>query len=340
MKVYLALDPRTPLAATADYARRAESLGCDGLHVAETVHDSLAVSLLALEHTTRITVRTAVTLAFVRSPTLTAYSAWDLSVLSGGRFELGLGTQIKQNIRDRYGMPWTDPIARLRDYVGALDALFDAFRTGDAVHFDSENYRLTRMQPYFNPGPSDAVRPPIWLGAVNAGMCELAGGLARGIVTHSTNSDPGYLRDVVRPALRRGADAAGRPDEPLVVASTAIATGSTDEVVARERERQRRMLAFLYSTPAYAAGLTRRGWAGLPDQLRSLVRTELWDELPSVLTDPILDELVVCGRHDELPALLKGRFGDIADGIVLPPLDDGDDDESLGACVAELRNAD
>lgn len=337
MKVYLALDPATPLSATAGYARRVERLGADGLHVAETLHDSLAVALLALEHTSRITVRSAVTLAFVRSPTLTAYTAWDLSVLSGGRFELGLGTQIKQNIEDRYGMPWSDPIARLRDYVGALDTLFDAFRTGGAVHFESENYRLTRMQPYFNPGPSDAVRPPVWLGAVNPGMCELAGQLAHGIVTHSTNSDPAYLRDVVRPAMTRGAEAAGRADVPLLIASTAIATGRTDEAVAVERERQRRMLAFLYSTPAYAAGLARRGLADLPEQLRSLVRTELWDELPSVLTDSILDELVVCGRHDELPAMLRARFDDVADGIVLPPLGDEGDDESLGACVAELQ---
>src|SRR5690349_2149019 len=106
MKVYAAMDPQLPLAAVPTYARRVERLGFDGLHVAETIHDSLAVALLALEHTVRITVRTAVTLAFVRSPTLVAYTTWDLSVLSGGRFELGLGTQVKQNIEDRFGMPW------------------------------------------------------------------------------------------------------------------------------------------------------------------------------------------------------------------------------------------
>ena len=103
MKAYAALDPALPLASVPAYARRVEQLGFDGLHVAETIHDSLAVALLALEHTTRITVRTAVTLAFVHSPTLVAYSAWDLSILSGGRFELGLGSQIKQNIQDRFG---------------------------------------------------------------------------------------------------------------------------------------------------------------------------------------------------------------------------------------------
>lgn len=336
MEAYAALDPELPLAGVPAYARRVEQLGFDGLHVAETIHDSLAVALLALEHTTRIIVRTAVTLAFVRSPTLVAYSAWDLSILSGGRFELGLGTQIKQNIEDRFGMPWSEPRSRLRDYVEALDALFTAFRSGGSLNYEGEHYRLTRMQPYFNPGPSDAVVPPIWLGAVNAGMCELAGEVATGVVTHSTNSDPAYLRDVVRPALRAGA--AGRDTEPRIIASAAIATGNGDAAVARDRERQRRMLAFLYSTPAYATALKRRGWTDLPEQLRTLVRAQRWDELPMVLSDALLDELLICGRYDELPAILRERFETVADGVVLPPLGDPKDDGLLRECVAELKH--
>jgi probable F420-dependent oxidoreductase len=311
-------------------------LGFDGLHVAETIHDSLAVALLALEHTTRITVRTAVTLAFVRSPTLVAYTAWDLSVLSGGRFELGLGTQIKQNIEDRFGMPWSEPRARMAEYVAAVKALFEAFRSGGPVRYEGDIYRVTRMQPYFNPGPSDAVIPPIWLGAVNVGMCELAGAVAHGVVTHSTNSDPDYLRDVVQPALRRGA--AGRDTEPVIIASAAIATGDSDEAVSRERERQRRVLAFLYSTPSYATSLKRRGWAELPEQLRQLVRAKRWDDLPAVLSDAVLDELLICARYDELPEFLTARFGDVADGVVLPPLDDQNDDGPLRACINELRS--
>jgi probable F420-dependent oxidoreductase len=336
MRAYSAVDPQLPLAAVPAYTRRVEQLGFDGLHVAETIHDSLAVALLALEHTTRITVRTAVTLAFVRSPTLVAYTAWDLSILSGGRFELGLGTQIKQNIQDRFGMPWTEPRSRLRDYVAALDALFTAFRSGGSLRHEGDHYRLTRLQPYFNPGPSDAVIPPIWLGAVNAGMCELAGEVAHGVVTHSTNSDPAYLHDVVRPALRRGAASAGRTTEPLIMASAAIATGDSDAAVARERERQRRMLAFLYSTPSYATALKRRGWTDLPEQLRALVRAQQWDDLPTVLSDAVLDELVICGRYDELPGILMARFGQVADGVVLPPLGDLDDDRLLRECIAEL----
>jgi probable F420-dependent oxidoreductase len=333
MKVYAAMDPQLPLTAVPAYARRVEQLGFDGLHVAETIHDSLAVALLALEHTTRIVVRTAVTLAFVRSPTLVAYTAWDLSALSGGRFELGLGTQIKQNIEDRFGMPWTEPRARMTEYVAAVGALFEAFRTGGPVRYEGDIYRVTRMQPYFNPGPSDAVTPRIWLGAVNAGMCELAGAVAHGVVTHSTNSDPAYLRDVVRPALQRGAG--GRSTEALIIASAAIATGDSDAAVSRERERQRRMLAFLYSTPSYATALKRRGWPELPERLRALVRAQRWDDLPSVLSDAVLDELLICARYDELPGVLKARFGDIADGVVLPYVTD--DAGPLSACIAELK---
>lgn len=336
MQVLAALAPELPLSQVGDYVRRVEELGFDGVHIAETIHDSLMVAALAAEHTTRLTIRTAVTLAFVRSPTLTAYSAWDLAHLSGGRFELGLGSQIKQNIEDRFGMPWSEPQARMREYVEAVQALFAAFGSGRPVHYTGQSYRLTRLQPYFNPGPSDLPAPPIWLGAVNAGMCELAGRSARGVVTHSTNSDPDYLRDVVRPALERGAAATGRSQAPLLIVSTAIATGHSDDEVDGEWERQRRMLAFLLSTPAYAGALRRRGRTSLPDRLRALTRGQRWDELPGVLDDTVLAELVVRGRYEQLPRLLWDRYGDIADGVVLPPAT-GQGDESLARCVRELR---
>jgi probable F420-dependent oxidoreductase len=337
MQVFAAMAPELPLVAVPGYARRVERLGFDGLHIAETIHDSLAVALLAVEHTTAITVRTAVTLAFVRSPTLVAYTAWDLAIMSNGRFELGLGTQIRQNIQDRFGMPWTEPRARMAEYVAVLEELFGAFRTGGGVRHEGDAYRVTRLQPYFNPGPKDVDPPRIWLGAVNAGMCEVAGRAAHGVVTHSTNSDPAYLRDVVRPALRRGAQEVGRTEQPLVVASTAIATGNTDAAVALERERQRRMLAFLLSTPAYAPVLRRRGWTDLADRLRVLTKERRWDELTTVLTDVVLDELVTCARYDQLPGTLLTKFEGLAEGVVLPPLSEDDDDQPIQTCVETLR---
>ncbi len=336
MQVLAAMAPELPLSEVGDYVRRVELLGFDGVHIAETIHDSLTVAALAAEHSNRLTIRTAVTLAFVRSPTLTAYSAWDLAKLSDGRFELGLGSQIKQNIEDRFGMPWSEPQSRMREYVETLQALFAAFGSGGPVHYTGQSYRVTRLQPYFNPGPSDMPPPPIWLGAVNAGMCELAGRLARGVVTHSTNSDPAYLRDVIKPALQRGAAAVGRSRRPLLIVSTAIATGRTDDEVNSEWERQRRMLAFLLSTPAYAGALKRRGWTSLPERLRALTRSERWDDLPTVLDDTVLTALVVRGRYDQLPELLWDRYGEHADGVVLPPPTDPLD-EPLARCIQELR---
>ena len=206
MRVYSGMDPRLGLAEAVAHASRVEALGYDGLHVAETIHDSLGLSLLVAEHTERITIRTAVALAFPRSPTLTAYAAWDLARFSGGRFQLGLGTQIRQNIEDRYGMPWGEPVARLRDYLGALGALYGAFGAGGPVAYHGPYYRLTRLQPYFNPGPDPDTSPPAtYLGGVNAGMCQLAGELADGFVTHPTNSNPRYLRSICLPNLAVGA---------------------------------------------------------------------------------------------------------------------------------------
>lgn len=339
MKVYAGMDPRLPLAAVPAYAQRVERLGFDGLHVAETVHDSLAVSLLALEHTSTLTVRTAVTLAFVRSPTLVAYAAWDLARMSGGRFELGLGTQIKQNIEGRFAMPWSEPTARMREYVGALHALYAAFGNGGPLRFDGDVYRLTRLQPFFNPGPDpETPAPPTWLGAVNPGMCRLAGAVAAGVVTHPTNSDPDYLADVVRPEMRRGAEEAGRdPAAVRLVAATTLATGADDAAVRSERERQRRLLAFLYSTPAYRPTLDRHGWSDVPARLQELVRADRWEDLPAVLTDEILDLVLTCGRYDELAQAVVRKFGDLADGVALPPLGPEADDPLLAAAVDQIR---
>ena len=330
MQVYAALDPRLPLRDVAAYARRIEAIGFDGIHVAETIHDSLAVALLIAEHTERIRIRTAITLAFVRSPTLVAYTAWGLSSASGGRFELGLGSQIRQNIEGRYGMPWTEPVARMRDYIGAMRALFDAFRTGADVRYESDAYRITRLQPYFNPGPDDVtVAPPIWLGGVNVKMCRLAGDAADGLVTHPTNSDPRFLREVVIP----------NTTVPIVAAVT-LAVGATDESVTAERERQRQMLAFLYSTPAYAPTLELHGRGDVAEGLRAMIRDDAWNELPKLIDDDLLDALVVSGRYEQVGPLLQDRYRGLVAGVALPSQPDPGNDEQLAGLVAYLQEED
>jgi probable F420-dependent oxidoreductase len=341
MKVYAGMDPRLPLAAVGAYARRVEAMGFDGLHVAETVHDALTVSVLAAEHTRRITVRTSVALAFVRSPTLTAYAAWDLAQLSGGRFQLGLGTQIRQNIEDRMGVAWSEPVARMREYVEALAALYESFRTGGKVRYEGSTYRLTRLQPYFNPGPdSTTVAPPTWLGGVNAGICRLAGELAAGFVTHPTNSGPRYLREICLPNLSDGAAQAGRSLADIeIVVGTGVVTGATDSDVDAERERQRRMMAMLYSTPAYRRTLELYGWADLGRRLQALVRADRWDSLGDLVTDEVLETLVPIGRYDQIGAVLRDRFASLAGGLLLGPQPDPANDARVARLVAELQRA-
>jgi probable F420-dependent oxidoreductase len=342
MRVYAGMDPRLSVAQIIAHARRVEALGYDGLHVAETVHDALAMALVVAEHTERLTVRTSVALAFTRSPTLTAYAAWDLAKFSQGRFELGLGTQIRQNIEDRYAMAFSAaPLDQLRDYVGAVRACFEAFRTGQAPSFESEHYRVTRMQPYFNPGPDDTTAAPrIYVGGVQRKACALAGAIAAGFVTHPTNSNPRYLTEVCRPGLADGAADAGRDlehDHFELVVGTQVITGATAEALESERERQRRLLAFLYSTPAYRPTLELYGWAELGPRLRELIHRDEWDGLGALLSDDVIDTLVPAGTFEELPGLLQDRFGGLAQGIVVSPPPDTGDDEAFAAVIGALR---
>ncbi len=341
MKVYAGMNPRLPLGDIGRYVQRVERLGYDGVHVPETVHDVFSAATLAVEHSQRIIVRTSVALAFVRSPTLSAYAAWDLAHLSRGRFQLGLGTQIRQNIEGRYGMSWDEPAERLRDYVHALDALFRSFRTGRPPHHDGPHYRVTRMQPYFNPGPDDSTEaPPIYLGGVNRRMCELAGEVAAGFVTHPTNSSPRYLETVCLPALQAGARRANRRlDRFELVNGAPVITAPTDRELDAEREHQRSMLAFLYSTPAYRRTLELHGWVELGERLQAMARQDRWDALAQLVTDEVLDTLTTIARFDELAAALSRRFGSSVDAVVISPPADDVHDAAFGDVIAQLRAA-
>jgi probable F420-dependent oxidoreductase len=342
MKVYAGMDPRLSLADVIAHAKRVEALGYDGIQVAETIHDALSVALLVAEHTTTLTVRTSVALAFTRSPTLMAYTAWDLAKFSGGRFELGLGTQIRQNIEDRYGMVFSaNPVGQFRDYIGAVRAAFAAFATGDRPDYESAHYRVTRMQPYFNPGPDPTTSPPrIYLGGVQRTTCALAGSMADGFITHPTNSSPLYLETTCLPGLAEGAARAGRTLTPAgfeLVIGTQVITGPSPAALQAERERQRRLLAFLYSTPAYRTTLELYGWGALGPQLRDRIRHDRWDDLAEILSDDVLDALVPSGTFDELPGLLLGRFNALGQGIVLSPPPEPSNDGAFSDVIAALQ---
>ena len=342
MQVLARIDASCALADVAETTSRIESLGYDGVQISETIHDPFVVAALCIANSSRLLIRTSVALAFVRSPLLTAYAAWDLSRMSKGRFQLGLGSQVRQNVEDRYGMPWSSPVERMREYIAVLDTAFTAFRTGRLVPFDGAHYRLRRLQPYFNPGPDeDTVTPPIWLGGVNPRMCRLAGERAEGFTAHSTNSHPRYIRERCLPYLEEGAHAAGRdPTAIPIVAGSCFITGRDSDDLAKQRETQRRKFAFLYSTPAYRPALELCAYPGLHDELRQLVRAGAWDRLADVVTDEVLDEIQPAATYDELPALVARRLNGLVSGFVLPlPEDreDPEDDERFGTVIAAIH---
>jgi probable F420-dependent oxidoreductase len=284
-------------------------------------------------------VATSVALAFPRSPTVVAYSAWDLQALSHGRFRLGLGTQVKGNVVGRFATPWAPPIRRMRDYVGALRAVWRCWQEGSPLRFESENYRLDRMQPFFNPGPIEHPEIPVLLGGVSPRMMALAGEIADGLMTHPTNTSPRFLREAARPALEGGARRAARnPTGIGLVASPFVASGATHESVALEREKIRQHLGFLYSTPQYRATLDLHGWHEVGERLHALTRAGQWGALTAEITDDMLDALVPSGTYDEIATVILEWFGGLATAIALRMPEDPRDDDRFAVIVAALRD--
>ncbi len=147
-------------------------------------------------------ISTSVALAFVRSPMSLAYTAWDLQRLSGGRFLLGLGTQVRANVEDRYGADFSRPVARMRETVEAIHAIFDRWQHGTPLTYIGETTRHTLMQPLFDPGPLEWGPPPVLVGALGPQMTRMASRVADGMIVHPVMT-PRYLADTTRTEHRR-----------------------------------------------------------------------------------------------------------------------------------------
>ena len=327
MKVIAGMSDRIPLGDIGVYAQHVEALGYDILHIPETIHDSMAVALLALEHTTTLRVQTSLTLAFPRSPMLLALQAWDLSQMSSGRFDLGLATQIKQNIEGRFGIPWSSPIRKMNDYVAAVKIAWNSFATGDPFIVDTEHYRMNRLQPFFNPGPLPHDGPQLLLGGVNDQAIRLAGEVADWFVTHPTNSHPRFLRDRAMPRLAEGMSTSRREaDDVQVAIAIPYITGPNQAWVDQSREAQRAVLGFLYSTPAYRRTLELFGWDDLGARLQAMTRSGDWSQLGILMTDEVLDALIPSGTWNQLPSVISDWFGGLVDAVLIQPSDELNDE--------------
>lgn len=338
MQIYASMEQRMTLSQVADHARRAEALGYDGLNVPDAVHDGLLVAHEALRATSRLRVATSVLIVFPRSPMVVAVAAWDLQSVSKGRFELGLGTQVRGNIVGRYSTPWTSPVPRMREYVQSLRAIFETFQEGVPLRFEGEHYQFTRMQSFFNPGPIDHPDIPIYLGTVGPMMTALAGEVADGHMSHPTHSAPRVLKQLTIPALDRGAQRTGRKalDLHRMVAGM-VSTGRDAAEVARRREKNRELLGFLYSTPAYWPALEIFGWKEIGESLHSMTREGRWGEMPGLIHDELLETMIPSGIYHEIADLLHQRNRGLATHITFPMPDDPAEDPLVAEVVAALK---
>lgn len=338
LEIFASTPENMQLGDIGAFARRVEAMGYDGLFVSDAVHDGLLLAGQALASTTRLKVGTSVLIAFPRSPMNVALACWDLQGMSGGRFELGLGTQIKQNIEERYSSRWLPPAAGMREYLGALRAIFHSFRTGEPLNYVGEHYQFTRLQPFFNPGPIEAPDVPLMLGAVGPMMLKLVGSTADGIHTHPTNTSVRYLKEVIHPQIEKGiAERDPGLGKPLISASQFVATGPDASSVGDERERFRDMLAFLFSTPAYRPSLELFGWGDVGDALQQLTREKRWKEMPSIFTDEILDTFLVSADYAELPSAMVSRFNGLVDRVTLTVPTDSANDSDCARAIEKIR---
>lgn len=321
------------------HGARAEAMGFDGLQVPDAVHDGLLLAALALNATTKLLVGTGVLVAFPRSPMTVAVASWDLQKMSGGRFELGLGTQVKANIEQRYSARWDSPVPQLREYVQSVKAIFHCFQSGERLQFEGEHYQFTRLQPFFNPGPIDHPDIPVFCGAVGPDMTRMVARVADGMITHPTNTPPEYIREVCLPRLRAGFERDGRdPAEFQLMLGPLAATGKDEATVAAEREKQRSLLGFLFSTPAYWPSLELFGWQDKGRQLLEMTRSGNWQGMAELVSDEMLDKFVPSGSYDTIAGVYKTRFAGLAGRITFPMPADPADDKLTAAAIARLKD--
>ena len=294
-----------------------ERLGYDRAFSFEAKHDPFVPLAVAAEHTTTIGLGTAVAIAFARTPMTLANVGWDLQTLTGGRFTLGLGSQIEQHVTQRFSMPWSRPVERMREVVLAIKAVWAAWETGDRLDFAGDFYTHTRMIPAFDPGPNPFGLPPVFTAGVGPRMTAVAGEVADGFLVHPVNSRRS-LQELTLPALAEGATRAGRSlDGFEVVCVTIVVTGRTEEEMTASREAVRRQLAFYGTTPAYQAVFALHGHGDLRPELARLARDDRWDDMAGLIEDDLLEAIAVCGEPDQVAPLVRRRLAGISDSVSL-----------------------
>ena len=287
-------------------AQRAEAEGFDIVTCGELAHDSMLTMALAATTTERVELQTSVTIAFPRSPMVLAMEAWDIQHLSGGRFTLGLGSQVKGHNERRFGGTWSPPAPRMREYIDMLRAVWASWQDRTPPSFVGKEYRYTLMSPNFDPGPLDGLpHPKVGLAMVGPGMARVAGERADVVMPHGGIMSDRYLREVLLPAVREGLVRSGRTWQDLSIASSGYLVLYDDEREVEEKLlAMRQTLSFYGSTRTYHKVLAVHGLEELGQKLHALSVQGRWDEMREAVPIEAIASLAQTCRYDDLPAFV------------------------------------
>ena len=286
-------------------AKAAEDDGFDAITCGELSHDSMLTMTVAATATERIGLQTSVTIAFPRSPMVLAMEAWDLQHLSGGRFCLGLGSQVKGHNERRFGGSWAPPAPRMREYIRMMHAVWDSWQDGKAPQFLGKHYTYTLLTPNFNPGPIPFDRPQVGLAMVGPGMARVAGEVADVVMPHGGIMSDKYMREVLLPAIRSGLERSGRTWKDLEIAESGyLILGETDSEIEQKALAMRRALSFYGSTRTYHKVLALHGLEELGMKLHALSLQGKWEEMRDTVTIDDILTLAQTTTYDGLPDFL------------------------------------
>jgi probable F420-dependent oxidoreductase len=329
------------LRTLGDEAAAYERLGVDGLWSFETTHDPFLPLFAAALATERVTLGTGIAVAFARTPFAMAQTAWDLQRVSGGRLLLGLGTQVRAHVERRFSAAFEHPAARIVDYIRCLRAIWATFQHGVKPAYEGRFHRFTLISDFFNPGPIEYPDIPISLAGVGERMARAAGEVADGFQVHPLHS-PGYLRDVVRPAIAAGARAAGRdPAGVELITSVLIVTGDSEAERAEAESQARQQIAFYASTPTYRPFLAYHGFEALGKELSGLARAGRFADMPAKVPDALLEAVTVSAAPAALGEAIRARYaGDLVQRVYpYAPMPADDPGGRFAALVAGSKAA-
>ncbi len=314
MKVYTTF-PQADLRDVPAAVHRIEADGYDGIVALENRHDpfmSLAVAAVNSQH---LELATGVAIAFPRSPMIAANIGWDLQQASMGRFELGLGSQVRGHNERRFSVSWSAPAPRMQEYVQSVRAIWHTWQTGEELNYEGDFYRFNLMTPNFTPEPLSVPTPRISMAAVGPAMLRTAGRVCDGVRLHAFCTRK-YLEAAVLPQLTVGLSQAGKPRETFQISGGGfVCTGPDDESVMGMMDWVRYRIGFYGSTKAYWPVLEEHDLLDLGEELNYLSKNDGWGEMASRISDDVVRQFAAVGRHDEIAAAIEDRYGGLTDAI-------------------------